>query len=126
MAKRRVDTDKIARGLGAKKRGKVYSTGGYPGAAQLAAEVRERFRVPDGGGRPTDPSWSDKRLVPVAPRTLERLQRIAKRLKEETGVRVEPMQLAAILLETTADQIEAEDLDRLVAVPRRGTGGTRK
>lgn len=126
MTKRRVDTDKIARGLGAKKRGKVYATGGYPGAAQLAAEVRERFRVPDGGGRPTDPTWSDKRLVPVAPRTLERLQRIAKRLKEETGVRVEPMQLAAILLETTADQIEAEDLDRLVGVPRRVTGRTRK
>jgi hypothetical protein len=126
MSKRRVDTDKIARGLGAKKRGKVYATGGYPGAAQLAAEVRERFRVPDGGGRPTDPSWSDKRLVPVAPRTLERLQRIAKRLNEETGVRVEPMQLAAILLETTADQIEAEDLDRLVAAPRRGTGRARK
>jgi len=126
MTKRRVDTDKIAKGLGARKRGRVYSTGGYPGAAQLAAEVRERFRVPDGGGRPTDPSWSDKRLVPVAPRTLERLQRIAKRLKEETGVRVEPMQLAAILLETTADQIEAEDLDRLVAVRRRGTGRTRE
>jgi hypothetical protein len=126
MTKRRVDTDKIARGLGAKKRGKVYSTGGYPGAAQLAAEVRERFRVPDGGGRPTDPTWSDKRLVPVAPRTLERLQRIAQRLNEETGVRVEPMQLAAILLETTADQIEAEDLDRLVAAPRRGTDRARK
>jgi len=126
MTKRRVDTDKIAKGLGAKKRGQIYATGGYPGAAQLAAEVRERFRVPDGGGRPTDPSWSDKRLVPVAPETLERLQRIARRLQEETGIRVEPMQLAAILLETTADQIEAEDLDRLVGVPRRATGRTRK
>jgi hypothetical protein len=126
MSNRRVDTDKIAKGLGARKRGKVYSTGGYPGAAQLAAEVRERFEVPDGGGRPTDPRWSDKRLVPIAPQTLERLQRIAARLKEEMGVRVEPMQLAAILLETTADQIDAEDLDRLVAVTRRGTGRTRK
>lgn len=126
MTKRRVDADKVAKGLGARKRGHVYPTGGYPGASQLAAEVRERFRVPEGGGRPTDPSWSDKRLVPVAPRTLERLQRIAARLKEETGVRVEPMQLAAILLETTADQIETDDLDRLVAVARRGTGRARK
>jgi hypothetical protein len=126
MSKRRVDTNKIAKGLRAKKRGKVNSTAGYPGAAQLAAKVRERFRVPEGGGRPTDPSWSDKRLVPVAPRTLERLQRIAKRLQEETGVRVEPMQLAAILLETTADQIQAADLDRLVEVPRRGTGRSRE
>ena len=126
MTNRRVDTDKIAKGLGARRRGKVYSTGGYPGAAQLAAEVRERFQVPDGGGRPTDSRWSDKRLVPIAPRTLERLQRIAARLKEETGVRVEPMQLAAILLETTADQIEAEDLDDLVAAPRRGSGRSKK
>jgi hypothetical protein len=62
----------------------------------------------------------------VAPRTLERLQRIAGRLNEETGVRVEPMQLAAILLETTADQIEAEDLERLVSVPRRGAGRARE
>jgi hypothetical protein len=126
MSSRKIDTDKIAKGLGARKGGKVYSTGGYPGAAQLAAEVRERFRVPEGGGRSTDPTWSDNRLVPVAHRTLERLQSIAKRLKEEAGVRVEPMQLAAILLETTADQIEAEDLDRLVAVRRRGTGRTKK
>jgi hypothetical protein len=73
-----------------------------------------------------DPGWSDKRLVPVAPRTLERLQRIAKRLNEETGVRVEPMQLAAIRLETTADQIDAADLDRLVAVSRRGRDRSRK
>jgi hypothetical protein len=113
MRKRSIDTDRIAKGLGAKKRGRVYSTGGFTGAAQLAAEVRERFRVPDGGGRPTDPSWSDKRLVPLSPRTLDRLQRIAAQLQEKTGVRVEPMQLAAILLETTADQIEAEDLERL-------------
>lgn len=126
MSKRKVDSDKVAEGLRAQKGGTVYATGGYPGAAQLAAEVRERFQVPDGGGRPTDPSWSDKRLVPIAPRTLERLQGIAKRLHDETGVRVEPMQLAAILLETTADQIDAEELDRLVAAPRRAVGRMRK
>jgi hypothetical protein len=126
MTKRKVDTDKIAKGLGAKKRGTVYATGGYPGAEQLAAEVRERFRVPEGGGRPTDPSWSDKRLVPVAPRTLERLQRITLRLKEETGVHVEPMQLAAILLETSADQIDAGALERLVASTRRNASRSKK
>ena len=126
MSKRRLDTDRITRGLGAKKRGQVYATGGYTGAAQLAAEVRERFRVPDGGGRPTDPTWSDKRLVPVAPRTLERLQRMAKRLHDEMGIRVEPMQLAAILLETTADQIETEELERLVTVPRRSAARSKK
>lgn len=111
MSKRKIDTDKIAKGLGARKKGKVYPTGGgYPGAAQLAAEVQARFQVPPGGGRPTDPSWSDKRLVPIAPQTLKRLERIAKRLHEHTGIRVEPMQLAAILLETTTEDIAAYDL----------------
>ncbi|MGH9462153.1 MAG: hypothetical protein ACRD1X_13100 [Vicinamibacteria bacterium] len=119
MSKRKIDTDKIARGLRAGKRGTVYPTGGYPGAAQLTAEVQARFRVPPGGGRATDPAWSDKRLVPIAPRTLKRLERIAKRLHEETGVRVEPMQLAAILLETTIENIGAEDAERLVTSHRR-------
>jgi hypothetical protein len=36
--------------------------GGYFGAIQWAAEVAARFRVPEGGGRPTDPSWIEKRL----------------------------------------------------------------
>ncbi len=119
MSKRKLDTDKIARGLGARRRGKVYSTGGYPGAAQLAAEVRARFRVPPGGGRPTDPGWSEKRLVPIAPRTLKRLERIAKRLYEATGIRVEPMQLAAILVETTIESVWAEEAERLVISHRR-------
>ena len=120
MSKRKLDTEKIARGLRAQRRGTVYPTGGYPGAAQLAAEVQARFRVPPGGGRATDPAWSDKRLVPIAPRTLKRLERIAKRLHEETGVRVEPMQLAAILLETTTENIGAEEAERLVTSHRRG------
>jgi hypothetical protein len=121
MSKRKLDTDKIARGLRARKKGTVYPTGGYPGAAQLAAEVQARFRVPPGGGRPTDPRWSDKRLVPIAPRTLKRLERIAKRLHEETGVRVEPMQLAAILLETTIESVGAEEAEKLVASHRRSS-----
>lgn len=119
MSKRKLDTDKIARGLRARKGGTVYPTGGYPGAAQLAAEVQARFRVPPGGGRPTDPRWSDKRLVPIAPRTLKRLERIAKRLHAETGVRIEPMQLAAILLETTIESVGAEEAERLVISHRR-------
>ena len=101
MSKRKLDTDKIARGLKARKKGTVYPTGGYPGAAQLAAEVQARFRVPPGGGRPTDPRWSDKRL------------------HEETGVRIEPMQLAAILLETAIESVGAEEAERLVTSHRR-------
>lgn len=124
MSKRKLDTDRIARGLGARKKDKLYPTGGYTGAAQLAAEVQERLRVPPGGGRPTDPSWSDKRLVPIAPRTLERLQRMAKQLQEDTALRVEPMQLAAILLETTTESLEAENAEALKMSSRRKTRST--
>jgi len=49
--------DKIARGLGAERRGKVSSSGGHFGAMQILAEIEARFRVPSGGGRPTHPAW---------------------------------------------------------------------
>jgi hypothetical protein len=55
-----LDIDRIAKDLGAERRGKVVSRGGYFGAVQLAAEVTARFNVPEGGDRPTadvsDPS----------------------------------------------------------------------
>ena len=52
----RIDMDKIARGLGAERRGKVAASGGYFGAIQLLADIEAHFRVPPGGGRPTDAS----------------------------------------------------------------------
>lgn len=58
-----LDMDRIAKELGAERRGKVSPRGGYFGALHLAAEVAARFRMPDGGGRPTDPSWSEQRLA---------------------------------------------------------------
>ena len=45
MSKPKLDTEKIAKGLGAQKRGVVYATGGFPGAAQLAAEVLEALAL---------------------------------------------------------------------------------
>ena len=48
-----LDMDRIAKNLGAERRGKVVSRGGYFGAVQLAAEVSARFRVPE-GYRPMD------------------------------------------------------------------------
>lgn len=41
--KPRLDMDKIARGLGAECKGKVPASGGYFGAAQLAADIETRF-----------------------------------------------------------------------------------
>jgi hypothetical protein len=117
--KTQLDMDKIAAGLGAKRQGKVSARGGYFGAMQLLAEVETRFRVPVGGGRPTDPRWTERRLVPLATRTLERLEAITAKVRERAGLNVEPMQLAALLLEKTTEQISEEEAEVLVRPRRR-------
>lgn len=66
-----LDMDRIAKDLGAERRGKVASRGGYFGAVELAAEIAARFRVPQGGGRPTDPSWNEQRLVRLSAATVQ-------------------------------------------------------
>jgi hypothetical protein len=110
--------DKIAKGLVAERRGKVTATGGYFGAIQLLADIQARFRVPSGGGRPTDASWTERRLVPLAPRTLKRLEEIAAKVRERGGISVEPMQLAALLLEKKTEELREEEADKLVR-PKR-------
>ena len=113
-----LDMDKIARGLGAKRKGTVASQGGYFGALQLLAEVEARFRAPAGGGRATDPNWTERRLVPLTPRTLNRLDVLATKVREHSGVRVEPMQIAALLLEKLAEGMSESDADDLVLAHR--------
>ena len=115
--KTRLDMDKIARGLGAERRGKVAASGGYFGALQLLADVEARFQVPSGGGRPTDASWTERRLVPLAPRTLKRLEDIAAEVRARGGVSVEPMQLAALLLEKKTEELSEREAESLA--PRR-------
>ena len=88
-----LDMERIAAELGAERRGTVPARGGYFGALQIAAEVARRFRAPPCGGRPTDPSWSEQRLVRLSPTTLERLQELADQTQAS------PMQVAALLLE---------------------------
>ena len=66
--KTQLDMDRIAKGLGAERRGKVAASGGYFGAMQLLADIEARFRVPSRGGRPTDPAWTERRLLPDAQR----------------------------------------------------------
>jgi hypothetical protein len=105
--------DRIAKGLGAARQGKVSATGGYFGAMQLLADIEARFRVPPGGGRATDPNWTERRLVPLAARTLARLEELAAKIRKQSEVAIEPMQLAALLLERTMEQVcdaEAEKL----------------
>jgi hypothetical protein len=96
-----LDMERIAKELGAERRGKVSSRGGYFGALQLAAEVTSRFRVPDGGGRATDPSWSEQRLVRLSPKTLEQLEKLAEQ------AHASPMQVAALLLERAVQTMES-------------------
>ncbi len=111
--KTQLDMDKIAKGLRAERRGKVASTGGYFGAMQLLADVETRFRVPSGGGRPTDPTWTERRLLPLAPRTLKRLEEITAKVREH-GMNVEPMQLAALLVEKTTEQLSEREAEELI------------
>ena len=102
------------RALGAAHRGKVSATGGYFGAMQLLADIEARFRVPSGGGRATDPNWTERRLVPLAPRALARLEDLAKRIRERSQVAIEPMQLAALLLEKTTEQVSEAEAEKLL------------
>jgi hypothetical protein len=110
----KLDMNRIARGLGAVRQGGTSARGGYFGALQLLGDIQARFRVPAGGGRATDPNWTERRLVPLAPRTLARLEELAARLREQSQVAIEPMQLAGLLLERTAEQVSQADAVRLV------------
>src|SRR5919106_2570970 len=112
-----LDMNKIARGLRAKRKGKVSATGGYFGAMQLLADIETRLRVPVGGERATDPDWTERRLVPLAPRTLKRLEAIMEDVRARSGVSVEPMQLAALLLEKTTEQLNEGEVKALVNGP---------
>jgi hypothetical protein len=98
-----LDMDRIAKELGAERRGKVSARGGYFGALQLAAEVSTRFRVPAGGGRPTDPSWSEQRLVRLSPQTLAQLEKLAEQTQAS------PMQVAALLLERAVQSVVSQE-----------------
>ncbi len=119
--KAQLDMDTIARGLGAKRRGKVTASGGYFGAMQLLGEIETRFRVPTGGGRATDPAWTERRLLPLAARTLRRLEKISAKVRAHGGVIVEPMQLAALLLEKTTQHLSESEAEELVRPKRRAS-----
>ena len=113
--KPKLDMDKIARMLGTERGGKVTSQSGYFGALQLAAEVRDRFQVPPGGGRATDPSWTERRLVPLAAGTLASLEQLAGKMRKDHGIVIAPLQLAALLVEHAVGSVgehEAELLAR--------------
>src|SRR5438105_15372127 len=98
-----LDMERIAKELRAERRGKVSPRGGYFGALQLAAEVAARFRVPEGGGRATDPSWSEQRLVRPSPKTLEQPEKLAQQ------AHASPVQVAALLLEQAIQAVANQE-----------------
>src|SRR5215207_8639537 len=98
-----LDMERIATALGAERCGKVLAGGGYFGALQLAAEVAARFRVPAGGGRATDPSWSEQRLIRLSPRTLEQLEKLGGQ------AHASPMQVAALSLEQAVQVVVSQE-----------------
>ena len=99
MKRRPLDHAKLARNLGSQARGRVSAKSGYFGALELAAEVRRRFKSPASGGRATDPGWTAKRLIAMHPATLRRLQELAREVSRYVKSRVEPLQLAALIIE---------------------------
>jgi len=101
----KVDIKNIAERLGGEVRGEVRATGGYLGALALIAEIERRFRSPEGGGRATDPEWTEQRLVRLKAKTLKRLERLAQHLSAR-GQRLAPMQLAALMLERASEDAE--------------------
>jgi hypothetical protein len=109
-----LDMEKIAHGLGVERGQRVSAKGGYFGVMQLIADVTARFRVPGGGGRPTDPQWTERRLVPLAPQTLERLEELTARIRERGSASLEPMQLAGLLLEKATERLSEEEAKSLL------------
>ena len=114
MNKKSLDIDRIAKRLGGERRGKVGAGHGFFGALQLASEVHARFQAPSNGGRPTDPSWGERRLVPLTSPTLARLERLAKAVTKAAGQEVSAMLVAALLLEKAALQAREEDAAKLL------------
>ena len=63
---------------------------------QLQAELGRRLR--SSGGRPTDPEWSVRRVIPFKKEGWRELERLAERCRDH-GQTVSPSQLAALLIE---------------------------
>jgi hypothetical protein len=98
--------EEIRAALGAREAVPVQTAGHGPfGALQLQAELAERLRTGSGAGRPSDPSWTVRRLVGFRPDTWNRLTELAVQLSTPKR-RVSPGQVAAILIEESVTHLE--------------------
>jgi hypothetical protein len=119
--------DRLAKKLGAEIVGTVpdYSPGAF-GAAKLAKVVQARLSPSQGKrpGRPTNPAWTRRSKVPMAPETEGRLKELA-RLVSDDRRQVSAMQVAAqILEEATASYFRARgDVTRALGMLERTGAG---
>ncbi|HEX9735245.1 MAG TPA: hypothetical protein VGG06_25020 [Thermoanaerobaculia bacterium] len=74
---------------------------------QLRAELQRRLR--SSGGRPTDPDWSIRRVVPFKEDHWRELEELAAAC-ESGGQNVSPGQLAAVLVETGLRELRRKGL----------------
>ncbi len=81
----KLDMDKIAKALGAQRRGRGVVTGGHFGAAQLGADVEVRFRVPRGAKlrKDQEPSRASLRAMPEADFSNAKRNPYARRIAAE-------------------------------------------
>jgi hypothetical protein len=110
VKRRKLDQPQLARNLGSTIRGVVNAPAGYFGALQLAESVKQRFQTPARGGRARDRGWTMKRLIPVRPETLARLEKLAAEVSELVDYRVEPLQVAALLIERDLESLSDDEL----------------
>jgi hypothetical protein len=111
----KVNIDRIAKKLGATRRGPVGARSGYFGAMELLAEVQRRFHVPPTGGRATDPSLTVQRQIALQEQTYKRLVVMAKKLSKATGRPIGPLQVGTVLLEHAAHEVGEADLAKMLA-----------
>ena len=119
--KAKLNIDRIAKGLGAEPMGKVRSSGGFFGAMQVVSDIKARLKVPEGGGRPTDPEWTERRVLPLRRRTLERLEKITAKIRGSSGIKIEVMQLAALLVEKDVERLSWKKTEELLGRAQRAS-----
>ncbi|HBL16793.1 MAG TPA: hypothetical protein DD417_08600 [Elusimicrobia bacterium] len=97
-ARKHGERDRIAGALGASRVVKLKDrrSAGPLDWIELAQALQHR--LVSRGGRPSDPHWDTKRLVPFRRRTWKLLSREAEEISAH-GRRVGPAQLAAIFIE---------------------------
>lgn len=103
-------SEEWAKLFGATVVGEVPKVGGGPfGMARLAHIMHARLTPSRGErpGRPTNPQWDSRPKVPMSEATIRRLTELASEMSTPER-QVSPMQVAAQLLETAVNQVQAE------------------